>query len=748
MITKNLSPERARQTARLSAWFQTVFVSERNKSLDPGQWTGDPLFDAAQFLCQKRGIPICRYERLKRACPEHRRFSDIARLSGFTCREVTLPDAWPSRRYEPVLAFLRDTDSAGSVIETPVVCFWSFPGRLSVFDPRDESIRPMSEAERKKLGRQAWVVCRSFTSSRIGPRELLGFSLRELSPGHVLLMLTAMLLVSRVGLAISALSKAIYDKIIPMGNALVMYEVGGLFLAVLLANILFTLIQRLSQLGLTDRLRYALQAAVYDRLFHLEESFTAGKESGVLAFQASNLSGTFVGMFQNALTAVLQSGFSLFYCGRMLALSPALSRIGFSVVALEMAATVVMSMVMRSYSSKRARLTGRVQSFLFQIFGGIATVRTAGAEDVVLDRYMQQEAALSRNDRKNSTASLFGTQAMALGNSVAILLLYHQMGSGTAGITLGTFMSFLTAFSFFAAAMLQTASSCADLISMIPVLRYSSDVLQSREERSQGGTVLQNLKGDILLSNVSFAYSGQSQTALKDISVHIHPGEYIGIVGHSGSGKSTLLRLLLGFDAPKSGVICYDGIPIKQLNMPELRRKIGTVLQDGCLFSGTIYKNISIGAPDISPERVWEAVDNACLTDDVSAMPMGLHTIVSEERQTVSGGQKQRILLARAVVNRPSVLFLDEATSSLDNLLQDRIVQNLAGLQATRIVVAHRLSTVRHCDRILVMDRGQIAEEGSYENLMEKRGLFWQMATRQIAELAQKNGALKKEEYT
>ena len=230
----------------------------------------------------------------------------------------------------------------------------------------------------------------------------------------------------------------------------------------------------------------------------------------------------------------------------------------------------------------------------------------------------------------------------------------------------------------------------------------------------------------------SFAYKNQSEYAVKDVSLHIQPGEYIGIVGHSGCGKSTLLRLLLGFEAPKSGVICYDGVLMRQLNLPELRRKIGTVLQDGCLFSGTIYKSISICAPDATAERVWEAVDTACLTEDIKAMPMGLQTVVSEEAQTVSGGQKQRILLARAVINRPSVLLLDEATCSLDNLVQDRIMQKLSELKATRIVIAHRLSTVQICDRILVMDHGRIAEEGSYESLMEKKGLFWQMASRQL----------------
>ena len=158
------------------------------------------------------------------------------------------------------------------------------------------------------------------------------------------------------------------------------------------------------------------------------------------------------------------------------------------------------------------------------------------------------------------------------------------------------------------------------------------------------------------------------------------------------------------------------------------------MLQDGCIFSGSIYKNVSISAPSITPEQVRELMDTVCLSEEIGEMPMGLMTLISEEAQTISGGQKQRILLARAIANKPRILFLDEATSSLDNLLQDRVIKNLSELKVTRIVVAHRLSTVKNCDRILVMDQGRIAEEGSYESLMEKKGLFWKMASHQIAE--------------
>ena len=224
-------------------------------------------------------------------------------------------------------------------------------------------------------------------------------------------------------------------------------------------------------------------------------------------------------------------------------------------------------------------------------------------------------------------------------------------------------------------------------------------------------------------------------TAVNHLTLKLMPGETIGIVGESGCGKSTLLRLLLGFEKPDSGEIFYDGVSLKKLNLPELRRSIGTVLQDGCIFSGSIYKNISIAAPAITAEGVREAVETVCLADEIDQMPMGLNTLISEESQTISGGQKQRILLARAIANKPKILFLDEATSSLDNLVQEKIADNLALLASTRVVIAHRLSTVRSCDRIVVIHGGEIAEVGSYEELMQRGGLFYQMASRQMTDI-------------
>ena len=228
-----------------------------------------------------------------------------------------------------------------------------------------------------------------------------------------------------------------------------------------------------------------------------------------------------------------------------------------------------------------------------------------------------------------------------------------------------------------------------------------------------------------------FSYDKSGARVLNGIDLDIAPGEYVGIVGASGSGKSTLLKLLLGFEKPDEGRVCYDGKDLRQLDKREVRKQLGVVLQNGRLIAGSIYENITITAPHATMEEVRAVIEAVGLKDDIAQMPMGVHTVLSESSGTISGGPQQRILIARAIAPKPRILIFDEATSALDNVTQAAVCESLERMNVTRIVVAHRLSTVRNCDRILVLDNGKIAEEGSYESLMAKNGLFRQFASRQ-----------------
>ncbi|MBQ7425392.1 MAG: ATP-binding cassette domain-containing protein, partial [Lachnospiraceae bacterium] len=288
-------------------------------------------------------------------------------------------------------------------------------------------------------------------------------------------------------------------------------------------------------------------------------------------------------------------------------------------------------------------------------------------------------------------------------------------------------VAYATLFATFA----QISAASMSVASLKPVLDLAEPILKTEPEKTLKKDIATKINGSIEMNGVFFRYGEMSPYILENFSLKIKAGEYVAIVGKTGCGKSTLVRLLLGFEKPEKGVVFYDGKDIQRIDLKSLRRKIGSVIQDGKLFYGDIFQNIAIASEKLTRDEAWEAAEMAGIADDIRAMPMGMNTIISEGQGGISGGQKQRLLIARAVASKPKVLIFDEATSALDNITQKQISNALDGLKCTRIVIAHRLSTIKNCDRILVMDHGRIVEQGSYEDLMEQKGYFCELVERQ-----------------
>ncbi|MBQ1189445.1 MAG: ATP-binding cassette domain-containing protein, partial [Lachnospiraceae bacterium] len=267
--------------------------------------------------------------------------------------------------------------------------------------------------------------------------------------------------------------------------------------------------------------------------------------------------------------------------------------------------------------------------------------------------------------------------------------------------------------------------------SIRPTLEQVKPIMEAVPEIAEDKKVVTAVSGGIELNNVSFRYNESMPWVLDNISLKIRPGQYVAIVGKTGCGKSTLLRLLLGFETAQKGAVYYDGKDISTLHFQSLRTKIGGVMQNGKLFHGDIFSNITISAPWLTLREAWEAADLADIAEDIRAMPMGMHTIISEGSGGISGGQRQRLMIARAVAPKPKILMFDEATSALDNITQKKVSEALDSLKCTRIVIAHRLSTIRHCDRIIVLDGGKIIEDGAYDELLAKGGFFAELVERQ-----------------
>jgi ABC-type bacteriocin/lantibiotic exporter with double-glycine peptidase domain len=299
-------------------------------------------------------------------------------------------------------------------------------------------------------------------------------------------------------------------------------------------------------------------------------------------------------------------------------------------------------------------------------------------------------------------------------------------------LSLGEFLAFSAAFFQILSSAIVLGANAISLVQIVPLYERARPILQALPEADAGKADPGELTGDVEISRVSFRYHPDGPLVLDEVSVHIRPGEFVAFVGPSGAGKSTLIRLLLGFETPTSGSIYYDRADLAGLDRQAVRHQIGVVLQNGKVTAGDIFGNI-VGSSLLTLEDAWEAARLSGLEADIREMPMQMHTVVSEGESTLSGGQRQRLMIARAIVSRPRIVLLDEATSALDNENQAIVSRSLEGLEATRVVVAHRLSTVLRADRIYVLDGGRIVQQGRYEDLVAQEGLFAELVRRQLA---------------
>ena len=386
--------------------------------------------------------------------------------------------------------------------------------------------------------------------------------------------------------------------------------------------------------------------------------------------------------------------------------------------------------------AKIRRIEGSIIGFLLEVVGGITKLRTAGAENRAFahwaERYADQLSVMIKARRDSNRLHRFFSVYPIV---IAMVIYLGAIHLDPNRLSAGDFLAFSTALANLVAAVLAVGYTLTGLLDLPPLYDRVRPILEAVPEFPAAVIEPVRLGGGLALGGVSFRYPGQDEGAkvLDDVSLQARPGEFVAIVGASGSGKSTIMRLLLGFETPNSGTVTYDGRELVTLDPREVRRQIGVVLQHAELMPGDIFSNIVGFDSTLTMEDAWTAARLAGLDEEIRLMPMGMHTLVGEGGGNLAGGQRQRLLIARAVVRRPRILMFDEATSALDNTTQaivtDSITRELKGI--TRLVIAHRLATVMHADRIYVIKKGKVVQSGQYRQLIAEPGPFQELVHRQ-----------------
>ncbi len=722
-------------TAMASVMSGKVTPSDRRR--------GIPLLAAMEMVGSVQGIRFRAPTQQMRVVDAYVSACAVAQTSSVGFRQAALEPGWWTRDVGPLLGFLElrqmptttSPELTGEIERVPVALLPTGTGLYEMVNPETGSRTVVSSELTRHLARFAVQFYRGLPATPVRVNDLWRFATTGARSDLNALLIVA-LLGALLGLVMPLLSGYLFDDVIPAADRSALVTVFAALVVASASGVLFEMTRAIATLRLHTRLTTSLQLAILDRLIRLPATFFRGYSAGDLGQRAMGihaigeaLGGATLSTLLGGITAAGAGILLMFY-------SVPLALLCVGILALN----VVVSTVVSRYSlrSLRAQLDaeGRLSGLLLELLHGIAKLRVAAAEPRAFARWSD---GFRRQQEVTFNAGLFALNLDAFYNvlelttTIATYGMYAWLATRAAHhMSTGQFLAFSAAEGMFVAAGFAVFRTAISLLELLPTWERGKPLLDATPEVSFYKPDPGTLAGRIEVQQVRFAYSADGPAILHDVSLDIPSGSFVALVGPSGSGKSTLLRLLLGFETAQSGSIRFDGHELSTVDVSAIRRQIGVVLQSASLSPGDILSNI-VGATALGLEAAWDAARMAGMEDDLLAMPMGMHTLVSEGGGALSGGQRQRLLIARALVSRPRLLFFDEATSALDNRTQRIVSESVEQLHATRVVVAHRLSTVRHADRIVVLDQGRIVESGSYDELMAHGGLFARMASRQEA---------------
>ena len=641
---------------------------------------------------------------------------------GMMMRDVALEDNWYRNAYGPMLGFLKESGAAVALL----------PGTLHGYSFRDPETGARVRVNRKtaqRLDREAICFYLPLPMKKLGIPDLLLYMKKSVSLGDLLLIVLATLAVTLVGLIEPRVYQAITGPVLESRSTSMLAGMAIFLLCAAVASELINVVSDLLTERLNTKTSLAVESSVMIRVLSLPVSFFRRFSSGELSSRAESVSSLCDMMLSTLMSTGLTSLLSLIYVGEIFRFAPLLVWPSLAIILATVLTGLITSLAQIRITRQKMNLAAKESGMSYAMVSGIQKIKLSGSEKRAFARWARlysQNTELEYNPPAFIKLSSVINLGISLVGSIALYYLAVR-----SGVSPSQYYGFTAAYGRVMGAFTALSSIAVSVASIRPILEMAEPILKSEPEITTGREQVNRISGSVEMSHVTFRYDPDTPDVLTDLSLHVQAGEYVAIVGRTGCGKSTLVRLLLGFEKPQRGSVLFDGRDLQSLDPRSLRRNLGVVIQNGQLMQGDIFSNITLSAPWLTLDEAWEAAETAGIAQDIRDMPMGMQTMISEGQGGISGGQKQRLLIARAIAPKPRVLILDEATSALDNVTQKQVSEALDRLRCTRIVIAHRLSTIRNCDRILVMDKGAIIEEGTYDQLIAKRGVFAGLVARQ-----------------
>ncbi|MFC9116517.1 NHLP bacteriocin export ABC transporter permease/ATPase subunit [Streptomyces sp. NPDC057092] len=684
----------------------------------------DATYAACELVARAAGITLAAPAQAGTGGDRLDPVEQIALASRLRTRVVRLDDRWWRDDVGPLVG-------RRALSGAPVALLWRRGGYVAVH-PATGRETPVEKANAGEFEPRAVMFYRPLPERRLSPLRLMRFCVSGTRGDLTGLLLSGLVTVA-LGTLVPLATGRVLGEYVPTARTDLIVQVC---LAVMLSSVVaaaFMLLQNLTLLRLEGRVEATLQPAVWDRLLRLPTRFFTERSTGELASAAMGISairrmlaGVGPTVTQSVTVGAVNLGLLLWFSVPM-----ALAALGMLVVV----ASVFLGLGLWQVRWQRRLvvLTNKLNNQAFQTLRGLPKLRVAAAENYAYAAWASQFARSRELQQKagrikNLTAVLGAVYLPLCTLGMFMLLAGPARGSMTAA----EFLTFNTSVTMVLTSVTQLTGSFVSAVAALPLFEQIRPVLDATPEVRTASTRPGPLTGALEARRVSFRYSDDGPLVLDDVSFEARPGEFVAVVGPSGCGKSTLLRLLIGFDRPQSGSVLYDGQDLAALDRSAVRRQCGVVLQHAQPFTGSIM-DVICGSEPYTPEEAMAAAEMAALAEDIRRMPMGLHTIVSGSG-AVSGGQRQRLMIAQALIRRPRILFFDEATSALDNETQRTVIESTKALRATRVVIAHRLSTVLDADRVVVMEAGKVVQQGTpAELLADTRGRLHELVRRQLA---------------